>query len=129
MDNFFTKTALYVRFVSELLVANRCDAGEVFAFDGLEHCAATGGDIADLVGIAHLGNGSHGVAATHERVSAISGSLGEIFGNLQGSLCEGIHLEYSHRTVPENGLGAENDLLPVFERSLAGIHAFPSFGD
>ena len=37
------------------LVADCCDAGEDFALDGFEHCAAAGGNVAHLVGIAHLG--------------------------------------------------------------------------
>ena len=38
------------------LLPDGSDAGEILAFDGLEHGAATGGDVAHLVGEAHLGD-------------------------------------------------------------------------
>lgn len=43
-----------------------CDAGEDFALDGLEQCAAAGGDVRYLVGEAELVDASDRVAAAYE---------------------------------------------------------------
>ena len=44
-------------------------------------------------------------------------------------MSEVLKLEHADRTVPQDGLGRENDLLPVFEALLRGIHALPSVGN
>ena len=45
------------RYGLQRLFADCSDAREILAFEGLEHCATTGGNVADLVCITHLGNG------------------------------------------------------------------------
>ena len=65
------------------LLADSGYAGKVLALESLEHGAATGGNVAYLVGITHLGDSGHGVAASDEGVGSLGGSLSEILGDLE----------------------------------------------
>ena len=44
-------------------------------------------------------------------------------------MCKVLKLKYAYGTVPQDGLGVEDDLLPVLKRCFAGVHALPSVGN
>ena len=87
-----------------LLVGERGDAGEGFAFEELERGAAAGGDVGDAVGDAGLLDCGDGVAAADDGGGVCVG--GDGFGDGLGARGEGGHLKDAHGAVPEDGVGA-----------------------
>src|SRR5690349_8901077 len=113
----------------EILFVEDLHAGEVAALEEFEGGAAAGGDVGDLVGEAHLGDGGRGVAAAHHRARAVAGCLRQRFRHCARPRGELRHLEQAHGPVPEDGLRRE-DALPVeLPRLRADVEPEHALGD
>src|SRR5690606_35453440 len=73
---------------------------ECLAFQELQECPTPGGNVADIVGDAVLGNGRQGVATTGD---GERGRFGDSAGYGFSALGESIELEHAHRAVPDYG--------------------------
>mmetsp|Transcript_132950 Transcript_132950/g.425532 ORF Transcript_132950/g.425532 Transcript_132950/m.425532 type:complete len:522 (+) Transcript_132950:333-1898(+) len=86
----------------------RGDAWQHLALQQLQGCAAARAAMGDLVLGVVLGARGRGVAATDDRDCAGLGHLDDFFHHRLGASLELGHLEDSHGTVPNDGLGLGN---------------------
>ena len=105
-----------------LLVLQRRDARERFAFQELQGSAAARGDMGDLVGVAELLDGRRGVAAAHDRDGVAGRKRGR---DAFGSDRELVDLEDASRAVPNHRTGLRNDRGECLGGDGADIDAFP----
>ena len=103
-------------FISSLLGKSH-NARELLALNKLKRGAATGGDVAELLGRArNLLEERNGVATTGDGGASICSTGDDFIEHREGALGEGGHLEDALRAVPEDGLGSTNDRGVVLDR-------------
>src|SRR5690606_11369309 len=92
------------------LVGERSDAGQVLPFEQLERSAATGRHMTDLVGDAEVFGRRRGVTATDDGGGPSLGRGHDRLTDLTRPGGKHRKLEHPDRTVPNDGLGARDDL-------------------
>ena len=110
-----------------LLAFDCCYTREYFALDCLEQCTATGGDVRNLVSQAELVDACYAVTAADERESAVSGCFGDRLTDGTATAAEIIELEYTCRTVPEDGLATLDSIGEDLLCLRTCIQTFPAF--
>lgn len=66
---------------------------QYLAFQELERCATTSGDVGHLLREASLLHGSNGIAATDDRATSLACELRKCLSDSKGALAESIKLE------------------------------------
>src|SRR5690606_40539051 len=88
-----------------------------------EHAAAPAGAGAAVAVVPHLRDGRPGAAAADDGGGAILRGLRQRLGNGQGALGIVRHLEYAHRTVPDDCFCAFQDLLVLLDGFRTDVEA------
>jgi hypothetical protein len=83
------------------------DGRQGLAFEEFQEGAATGGDVAHVVGDVELGDGRQGVAAAGDGEGF---GVGDGRGHHLGAAGELGQLEHADRAVPDDGAGVGDDL-------------------
>src|SRR5690606_7669913 len=91
---------------AKLLILERGDTGQGFAFEHFEACAATRRNVGDLVGKSSLFHRRYRVAAADDGGRALLGQVGKLLRHRSRSRRELVLLEHSHRTIPDDGFRA-----------------------
>jgi hypothetical protein len=107
--------------ISLLLVGEGFDAGEFFAFQKFQRCAAAGGDVSDFVGDAGRMDGGYGVAAADDGNGTTVFGYG--LGDLEGAFGERGDFEDAHGAVPNDGAGGGDGFGEFFDRLRADVEA------
>src|SRR5258708_7066986 len=110
----------------ESLVGQRFDAGEFASAEKFERCAATGGDVRNLVGDAGLVDSGYGVTTTDDGDSAAGRGCGNGFGYFKSASGESGHFKNAHGAVPNDGLCGGNFLAIGVDGLGADIEAHPA---
>ena len=112
-----------------MLFVDSCNTRKHLAFDGLEQSTTTGRDVANLIGKAEFVHTSHGVTTADEREGTFLGSLSNSLTDGTATSCELIALEYTCRTVPQNGLGTFDSLGEILLALRTSVNALESLGN
>jgi len=111
--------------ISRLIFEER-HTREDLALEEFEEGAAAGGAVGDLVGHFEFLGGRGGVAAADDRGGAVGGGFGDGCGHGLGGAGELLEFKHAGRSVPDDGLGAEDGLAVEFDGLRAGIEAAPT---
>src|SRR6267378_5627741 len=103
------------------------DPRQLLAFQEFQGCAATGGDVCNLVG--HAGGVYGGNCITAAYDGSRARIIGDSLGDLESPFRERCDLEDSHGTVPDDSAGAGNFLGESFDSARADIERHHVCGD
>ena len=116
----------FVRLYRFLRVEQAGHAGQLLALHELQGGAAAGGDVAHLVGVAQLLDGSRAVAAADDGDGA---GLGQGLGHGLGAGGELVELKHAHGAVPDHGARVGHGLAVQLHGLGADVKALPAGGD
>lgn len=94
-----------------LLTRQSRDTGQVLTLEELERSTTTSGDVRELIFSAELGSRGSSVTTTNDNGSTVLNSINGRVQGSNGTSLEGLELEDTGRTVPEDSLGSGNGLL------------------
>ena len=107
--------------MKRLLALDSSYTWEDFALDSLEQSTTTRRDVGYLVGKTELVDTSYRVTTTNEREGTFSSSFSYSIADSTAAIAEVIALEYTSRTVPEDGLGTLEGLDELLAAILACV--------
>ena len=113
----------------ELLAFDSCYTGENLTLDSLEQGTTTSRDVAHLVGQTELVDTSYRVATTDQRECTLGSCLGDSLTDSAATSSEVVALEYTGRTVPQDGLGTLDGLAEVVLRSRTCVNTLETSGN
>lgn len=113
----------------DLLTRQSSDTRQLLALEQLQGSSAASRDVAELVLNAIVGSNSSSVTTTDDDDLALASSLkGGVHGGL-GAVGEFLHLEYTRRAVPKDGLSLVDGGLVELDRLLAAVETHPTVGN
>lgn len=105
------------------------DTGKLLALEQLKGSTTTSRNVAQLVLNTVLGSNSSGITTTDDDDLARLSSLNSSIKNSLGAVSEGVELEDTWGTVPDDSLGLSDSLLVELDGLLGAVKTHPAVGD
>lgn len=111
------------------LVGQPCNTRENLTLHELDSCTTTSWNMRNLVSQLAFLDGSSRVTTTDDGNTTVLGKFSKSFSDAECTLAEGSHFENTGRTVPDNGLWAEDSLLEQLSGLRSAIKTHPAIRD
>jgi len=125
-----SRSCRFIEYLSgDLGVSEGGNSGEDLALEELKTGSSTGGYVAHLVGLAGLLDGSDGVSSTNDGAGSLGGDLLKNVNDRESTLGEGVELENSHRSVPDDCLAVGEGSSDLLGGLRSVVESHPSVRD